>query len=389
MATAQGTVDPGFERVRELFEAQFSSGEHYGAAASMYWRGKKVVDLWGGIAEEATGRPWEADTMAVSYSTTKGLSAMCVHLLAERGLLQYEDRVAKFWPEFAANGKQDITVYHVLTHQAGVPQIPEGLTSHDLLDWDRVVSAIADLTPAWEPGTASGYHAMNFGWLTGEIVRRIDGRSIGTFLRDEIARPLGLKDMYIGAPASVEPQIAKLRLAFEVTPEMQEQRRNVLPADSLMRRALAPADDLMAEVLDSPEGHRAEIPAVSGIMTARDLARFYALYANYGELDGVRLFSEERVRRLSERQTFRPDKILIIPIGWALGYMTGQPGWSMGARTTAFGHPGFGGSIGFADPEIEMSFGLVLNMIDMDFFAGGRAKRLADVARECVAAVSV
>ncbi len=387
MGIVQGEVEAGFEALREIFEQQFEKDMHIGAALSVYQHGRKVVDLWGGVADDETKRPWERDTMAVSYSTTKGLAAACIHVLADRGLLDYADPVSKYWPEFAQNGKAATTVYHVLTHQAGVPQVPASLASRDLLDWDRTVAAIAELPPLWEPGTATGYHALTFGWLTGELVRRIDGRSIGRFFAEEIAKPLGITELFIGAPASVEPKIAKLKSRIVITPAMQEQMAQFNSGGSLTARALGPSDGLLNDVIDSPEGHQAEIPAVNGVMSARDLARLYACYAGYGELDGVRLFSDERVRILSEQQTYRPDKVIILPIGWALGYMTGgTPGWPQGPRKTSFGHAGFGGSIGYADPEIGMSFGLVLNALAMDLVGAGRTASLADVARGCAEA---
>ena len=387
MTVVQGQTDAAFEPVREVLEQQFEKDMHIGAGLAVYHRGRKVVDLWGGLADDETKRPWERDTMAVSFSTTKGLAAACIHLLAERGRIDYADPVAKYWPEFAQNGKSNISVYHVLTHQAGIPQVPASLSSRDLLDWDRTVAAIAELTPLWEPGAETGYHALTFGWLTGELVRRIDGRSIGRFFAEEIASPLGITEMFIGTPASVEPKIAKLKSRIVMTPEMQAQMAQFTSGESLTARALGPTDGLLNDIIDSPEGHQAEIPAANGVMSARDLARLYACYAGYGELDGVRLFTESRVRTMSEQQTYRPDKVIILPIGWALGYMTGgTPGWPQGPRKTSFGHAGFGGSIGYADPEIGMSFGLVLNALSLDLVGAGRTAALADVARACAEA---
>ncbi len=381
MATVQGNVAPGFEPVLEVFERQFADGEHTGAGVSVYSSGRKVVDLWGGLADEATGRPWEEGTMAVSYSTTKGLTATCMHILADRGLISYDDRVAKFWPGFGANGKQDITIYHVLTHQAGIPQIPDDVTPGDILDWDRMVRVMESLEPLWKPGAESGYHALNFGWLCGEIIRRVDGRPIRDFLQDEVCRPLGLTQMHIGAPVSAEPKIATLAAKFEATPEMRKMWENFAGGDSLTARALSSRGDMD---LNTPAAHQAQVPAANGVMSARDLARLYACLANYGELDGVRILSEATVRKMSARQTYRADKVIIMPVGWALGYMTGAPGWPQGPRETAFGHAGFGGSIGFADPEIGMSFGLVLNALNLGLTGAGRAGNLADAARACV-----
>lgn len=398
-AQIQGQVEPGFEPVRELLEQQFAKGEHIGAGVSVYHRGRKVVDVWGGLAEDATSRPWLADTMAVSFSTTKGLTATCLHILADRGLVDYQAPVAKYWPEFAQNGKDKITVYHLLTHQAGLAPVPEGMYDTDLHDWDRVIHGIEMQSPVWEPGTDSGYHAVTFGFLVGEVVRRVSGQSLGTFLRNEVTTPLGIADeMFVGAPESVEPRIAKLKSRMVLTPEIMEQIRLTQAAAAtgevpLMARAMAmrpnQAPDPNADnAFDTPAAHRAEIPAANGIMTARALARMYACLGNYGELDGVRLMSEARVRTMSERQTLRPDKVIMVPVGWALGYMTGGvEGWPQGPRVTAFGHAGLGGSIGFADPEIGMGFGFVTNALAMDLIGYGRTAALAGAARACCEAV--
>jgi CubicO group peptidase (beta-lactamase class C family) len=382
MSNVHGRVAAGFEPVRQAFEAQVDAGEHIGGAVSVYAGGKRVVDLWGGVADEGSGRPWAEDTMAISYSTTKGITATCVHVLANRGKLSYDDKVAKYWPSFAQNGKQDITIYHVLTHQAGIPQIPDDVTPDDVLDWDRMIGVIEGLEPSWEPGTDSGYHALNFGWLCGELIRRVDGRAIKDFLQDEICKPLGLRDMHIGAPADAEPRIATLVSRMETTPEQRAQWEQAAGgAGSLSLRSLGPRGGLD---LSTPEAHQAQVPAVNGVMTARDLARMYGCLAGYGEIDGVRLMSEATVRTMSKQQTLRPDRVIIMPIGWAMGYMTGGPGWPQGPRITSFGHPGLGGSTGFADPEIGMSFGMTTNTLTHGLTGAGRATVLADAARACI-----
>ena len=381
MSDVHGRTAPGFEPVREVFEQQFARSEHVGAGVCVYADGRCAVDLWGGAADEATGRLWEEDTMAVSFSTTKGLTATCVHILADRGLISYGDRVAKYWPQFAQHGKQDITIYHLLTHQAGIPQIPDDVTPEDLLNWDRMVQVMESLEPLWKPGEESGYHALNFGWLCGEVIRRVDGRPIRDFLQDEVCRPLGLAQMHIGAPATAEPKIAINVSKIETTPEMRKMWEQFAGGDSITARALSPRSEMD---LNTPAAHQAQIPAVNGVVSARDLARLYACLANYGELDGVRILSEETVRAMSKQQTFRPDKVIILPVAWSLGYMNGAVGWPQGSRATAFGHAGFGGSIGFADPEIRLSFGLVLNALTLGLTGAGRASQLADAARACV-----
>ncbi len=382
--TIHGAIDPAFASLRTSFQQQFDENQHVGAAVAVYHHGRLVADLWAGVADEATNEPWREDTMALVYSATKGLTATCVHVLASRGLIDHESPVAQYWPEFAANGKQDITVAQLMSHQAGVPQLPDGLISDDLLDWERMVAGIALLEPAWEPGTDTGYHALTFGYLAGELVRRVDGRSVGAFLRDEIAAPLGLTQLHIGTTPDIEPRIAKLISRADDNIDRAAGWKQIFDVAPLIARAISPPDGRLNDVLDSPAGHQAEVPAVNAVASARDLARLYACLANGGELDGVRIMSEQTVRTMSERRTHRADKILFVPVGWSLGYMTGgDDGRPQGARLSAFGHVGFGGSMGFCDPEINMSFGLVLNLLDRDLLGAGRTAALAEAARTC------
>ena len=399
MSVVQGTVEPGFEAVRDLLEEQFAKGEHIGAGVCVYHRGRPVVDIWGGLANEDTRTPWEPGTMAVSFSTTKGLTAACLHILADRGLVDYDAPIATYWPEFARKGKERITVYHLLTHQAGLAPVPEGLFGADVLDWERVIHGLEEQEPVWEPGTATGYHAVTFGFLVGEIVRRVSGRRIGRFLSEEVCAPLGLRDMYIGTPASVEPRIAKLKNRMVIPPDMMKQMAERMQAgeplvSELTLRALGmkPGEmptDQEDHVFDTPAGHQAEVPAANGVMTARDLARLYACLGNYGELDGARILSEQRVRTMSARQTCRPDKVIVFDVSFALGYMTGGlDGWPQGPRETAFGHAGLGGSIGYCDPEIEMAFGFTTNALSMDLIGYGRTASLAGAARACAEALA-
>jgi CubicO group peptidase (beta-lactamase class C family) len=389
MSVIRGTAAAGFEAVRAEFERQFAEGQHIGAAVAVYQHGRKVVDLWGGLADEDANRAWDEGTMAVSFSTTKGLTAACLHLLADRGLVQYGEPVAKYWPEFAANGKAGITVYHLLTHQAGLAAIPADLAADDLLDWERVTGALAAETPESAPGAQTAYHAMTFGFLVGEVVRRIDGRSLGTFFRDEIATPLGITELHIGTPDALHPRVATLKPKFELTPEVVQQVSAMSSPGSLTARAMTTARGDMSALLSTPAGLRAEIPAANGVMSARDLARFYACLAGYGELDGVRLLSAARVRAMSELQTSGPDGVIPVPINWALGYMAGGiEGRPQGSRVTAFGHPGIGGSIGYADPEIGLAFGFVLNGLAIDIVGTGRATALASIARACAEAAA-
>lgn len=395
MTEISGSIEPAFAAVRDELDTQFADDKHIGAAVCVYHRGEKVVDIWGGLADEDAGTRWEEDTLALSYSTTKGLTATCLHVLADRGEVDYDAPVAKYWPEFAKLGKEKITVYQVLTHQAGLAQIPEGLSGRDLFDWKRVIEGIENERTTWEPGTETGYHANTFGFLVGEIVRRVSGKSIGAFLRDEVCTPLGIEnDMFIGAPERVEPRIATLKSRTKMTPELAERLQGARDnPDPLRARAMGintkqdPSEDTV-DYADTPDGHQAEMPSTSGIMTARALAKLYACLASGGELDDARIMSEERVKIMSERQTFKPDRIISVSVGFALGFMCGGDGaWPQGPRVTSFGHAGLGGSIGFCDPEIDMAFGFTLNAMAMDLIGYGRTSQLAKAARECAEAL--
>ncbi|MGZ4784781.1 MAG: serine hydrolase domain-containing protein, partial [Acidimicrobiales bacterium] len=209
MTEIQGYTARGFEGVRDAFAANFDNGSEVGAAFSAYHRGQKVVDLWGGVADQATGAAWQEDTMILVFSTTKGATALCANRLAERGELDVEAPVATYWPEFAAAGKEDMPVSYVLSHQAGLAWIDGTMTLEEALSWDPVVERLAAEAPKWEPGTATGYHAVTYGWLVGEVVKRISGKSLGTFFHDEVAGPLGA-DWYVGLPEELDHRVAPL-----------------------------------------------------------------------------------------------------------------------------------------------------------------------------------
>jgi len=309
-------------------------------------------------------------------------------MLVDRGKLSYDDRVAAHWPQFARNGKEGITVRHILTHQAGIPQQPEGLEHEHMLDWETMVHAMEDLSPLWEPGQMTGYHPFNFGWLVGEIIRRVDGRSVGVFLREEVAGPLGLNDLHIGLPETGERKVARLHSLIEENPAIQAQMEQWLNPNTIAGKAMPPSlTNGTLDFMNTPEAHRAEIPAANGIASARDLARLYACLGNGGTLDGVSLMRAETLAAATRRQTYRPDATLMIPIGWALGYMTGGAMVSVsGPRETSFGHAGFGGSNAFADPEIGLAFAYVPNGLVMDLTGDPRAFALAQAARDCAQA---
>ncbi len=367
----QGHVELGFEPVAEavLSQTRRSGG---GAAACVYHHGRKVVDVWAGTRDDS-GRPWTADTMAMSFSTSKGVLATLIHILADRGLLDYDAPVARYWPEFAQGGKAEIRVRELLSHQAGLPGV-RGLVDRGdrILDWEYMVRALERARPIVRPGSRSAYHAFTFGWLAGELAQRVGGRPLGEMLQTELVEPLGLDGLYIGAPADARARAARLP-----TPRVMQSGGRVtellgrapgvlsrvykaagVPVDpALMREALMPPD--ASHVLFGPRILEAVVPAANGLFTARSLARIYAMLAAGGSLDGVRLLSERTIRRASEIQTHRPDRVLVLPMHWRLGYHSAFT--TRGRLAGAFGHFGYGGSGAFADPRRRLAVAMVNN----------------------------
>jgi CubicO group peptidase (beta-lactamase class C family) len=344
------------DEIHQIIEDLVASGHELGLQVAAYVDGRLVVDTWAGVADESTGRPVDGDTLFTSFSTTKGFAATCVHLLAERGVLDYDAPIAHYWPEFAAHGKGHATVRHALTHAAGVPQLPPQTTPIMLCDWDAMCAAIAALEPLWEPGTKVGYHAWTFGWIIGEIVRRADGRSLAQVAQEELCRPLGIDSFFLGIPDEVESRVAALRQE----PTVDEQTR--------LAKLAMPRSLTNAETVNRPDVRRASVPGAGGIMNARAVARHYAMLACGGELDGVRVLSTRQIELASALQTSRRDEVFELPSRKGLGYMLGGEDAdggvrAMGAAIAAFGHNGHGGSLGFADPQRRLGFGLTKNLL--------------------------
>jgi CubicO group peptidase (beta-lactamase class C family) len=369
----EGTAAPDFEHVREAFAANFSRGDAYedvGASLCVYRAGHCVVDLWGGFRDGARSQPWTRDTLINTWSTTKGITALAVALLVDRGKLSYDDAVAKHWPAFAANGKRRITVAQLLSHQAGLPGFTDEPTSvEDFYHWERVTDRLARQAPLWEPGTKNSYHAMTYGFLAGELVRRIAGVSIGRFVREEIAAPL-TAEFHIGLSDACEARLAEM----------------IKPSDAVDMAALnLPPEAIAALTNPAVEADRpnarawraAEIPAANGHATAQGLARIYGALANGGALDGVALISRETIARMREVQTTRTDLMLGFEPCWAMGFATNKIG-VYGPNTRAFGHSGWGGSFGCADAEARIGIGYVMNRMGADLVGDPRAKVLCD-----------
>ncbi|MEU1007528.1 MULTISPECIES: serine hydrolase domain-containing protein [unclassified Streptomyces] len=353
-----GHCDPRFAAVREAFEENFRERGELGAAVAVTVAGETVVDLWGGWADAARTRPWERDTVVNVWSTTKGPVALCAHLLADRGLLDLDAPVAAYWPEFAAAGKDKVLVRHLLSHRAGLAGLREPHTLEDLYDWELTTARLAAMAPWWEPGTRSGYHALTYGFLVGEVVRRVSGLRPGAFLEREVTGPLGI-DFTIGLPARESGRAAEL-----VHPSAAAAGDRTAAFSQLALAALANPVVGAAEA-NSAGWRAAEIPAANGHGTARAVAALYGVLAGRGVHGGRRILSPQAAERVREGQGSCRD--LVIGAGFdgeteaGLGlWLSGSHG-SYGPNPRAFGHDGFGGSCGLSDPEAGVSLGYVMN----------------------------
>jgi CubicO group peptidase (beta-lactamase class C family) len=354
----EGECDPRFAGVRDAFRASFDAGREVGASFAATMDGRVVVDLWGGHADAAGTRPWRRDTIVNVFSTTKAMTALCAHLLVDRGRLDLDAPVARYWPEFAVAGKETLPVRHLLTHQAGLAALHARLPTEALYDWACMTDALAAEAPWWEPGSASGYHAVTFGYLVGEVIRRITGRTLGAFFRDEVAGPLGA-DFHIGLAASEDGRVAEM-----IGPKPEELAAAgaaaTLDPESLLGKVMGnPA--VSPDVANRTAWRRAEIPAANGHGNARSVARVMTALACGGTLDGVRLLGAETLSNATEEQWFGNDLVLGLPMRWGLGFMLAHAGLPLGPSSRAFGHGGWGGSLGIADPDARVAWAYVMN----------------------------
>lgn len=394
MVEIQGECEPRFAPLKEAFAANFTQHGDVGAAFCLYHQGRKVVDLWGGIADDTTNRPWTDDTLQLVFSTTKGATAICAHLLAQRGELDFDAPVVDYWPEFGTAGKAAVPVRWLLSHRSGLPVVDERPPAQELLDWDPIVKRLAEQAPLWEPGSAHGYHALTYGWLVGEVVRRISGKSVGTFFADEVAGPLGL-DFHIGLPPQYEPRVSRLvELSWggadgsidasaidlsHLPAPIRVIAEAYLDPESITNRAL----HVTSPPLDwnAPEVHAAEIPAASGIATARSVARMYA--ATVGDVDGIRVLDPDTVATATEEQSVGRDRVLHVPTRFGLGFFLPSPFVTMGGERS-FGHSGAGGSLGFADPDTGVAFGYVMNKMQQNLAGDLRTLSLIGALNRCL-----
>ena len=352
-----GFCDPRFARVAEAFRANFTRHGEPGGAVAVTLAGRPVVDLWGGWKDRERAQAWARDTLVNFFSASKALCTICILRLAEQGRLDLDAPIAAVWPEFAANGKATITTRHVLTHQAGLPSLKEHLPAGAMLDWQMMVDALARAAPWWEPGTAHGYHVNTFGFLLGEIVRRVDGRTIGTMLREDVAAPLGA-DVHIGLPAREHERIADY-----LWPVAAASSEGMPSAEEAMRwnAYWNPPGISGGGYVNRPEWRSAEVPSTNGHGTARGIARVYAALADDGAIDGVRILEPETVAQAIVEQSSGYDLINQRPSRFGLGFQLTQTERPLGPNPRAFGHFGAGGSLGFCDPDTGMAFGYVTN----------------------------
>ena len=363
----QGLCDPRFAAVREAFAENFALRGEVGASVAVTVEGALVVDLWAGHADADRSQPWTRDTLVNVYSVTKGMAATCVHLLVHRGLLDLDAPVARYWPEFAQAGKEAIPVRWLLSHRAGVPAVERVLPSEMAYDWDGMCAKLAAQSPWWEPGSQHGYHAFTFSWLVGEVVRRISGKSLGRFFRDEVAGPLGL-DAHIGCGPDLDARIADLLPAPPRPPPPPEtvDPFAALMADrsSMTYKALVNPPIRRGQV-NTREWRAAELPAANGHSNARAVARLYAMLANGGELDGVRLLSPAAIENARTEQSAGVDVVLVRENRYALGFSLPSPSFQISKNPRAFGNVGLGGALGFSDPEARLSFGYAMNQMSL------------------------
>ena len=370
MLRIHGWTARGFGGVREAFAANLEHHGDVGAACCVYVRGRPVVDLWAGFADLLGGRLWHEDTVQIVFSATKGITAVCANLLAQRGELDLDAPVAAYWPEFAARGKRHVPVRWVLCHKAGLAAVDGDLTLAEVLAWDPVVAAIAAQAPNWEPGTAHGYHARSYGWIVGEVVRRVTGKTIGRYCAEELAGPLGA-DCWIGLPAAELARCARIIPPGGGFGAMS----SLIPPDSLTGRVMSGPAGLFAydEMWNRPDVRAAEMPSSNGVTNARALARIYA--ACVGEVDGVRLLSPRTVAAASAVHAEGPDRVLLLPTRYGAGFLL-SPMLAPACGPHAFGHTGAGGSLGFADPEAEMAFGYVTTRMKLELAGDERTRGL-------------
>ncbi len=386
-----GSYQPRFESVLKQFKNNFSSRGEIGASVSATLGGEVVVDLWGGIADTESQKPWTDKTLPVVWSSTKGATALCLHSLAFRGLLNLDTPVSEYWPEYGVGEKGATTVTMFLNHTAGLPAIKEPVPAGSYYDWPSIIEILENAELWWKPGTAQGYHAFTQGFLCGEILRRITGKTVGTYLQEEFAEPLGL-DFFIGVPDDRLGDVASM-----IFPEQEE------PISDFFLSVESDPEGIQSKIFTNDGGHmdefqselalKSEIPAAGGVATAKALAKLYAPFACEGEINGMRFADNRQLRRMSSVSSASDlDRSLLLPMRFSEGFTKamdnrqGKPGNqdSILMSQDAFGCPGFGGSIGLADPSAGLSFGYCMNNMGPGTALTPRGQNLLDATYSCL-----
>lgn len=383
-----GTCDPRFETIAEEFIRNFEDRGEVGASVSLNIEGETVVDLWGGMRDPETKAPWEKDTISIVFSVTKAATALCAHMLIDRGEMDLHAKVTDYWPEFGQNGKEDVTVLMMLNHSVGLPALREPVKPGGYNDWDYMVERLSAEEPFWEPGVRNGYHMITFGWTVGELVRRVSGKSLGTFFKEEVAGPLGL-DFWIGLPESEEARVAKMIMYAAAPDETPSEFITMLMTDPASIPHLSLLNSGGHDV-DSRAAHAAEIGGGGGLSNARSLAAMFNPLAN----GGGDLLSADHIGKMSKvSMATQRDATLQMPTRFAMGFMKsmdnrhrpqGSELETVIIGDNAFGHVGAGGSLGFADTEARMGFGYTMTRMGAGLMLNERGQSLVDAAYKSV-----
>ena len=371
-----GECDPQFSKVRETFEKLYQEDREIGSCFAVYKDGNPLVDLWGGFQDKDKTKPWQKDNLVTVYSTTKGVAAFCIALAMEKGLLKYEEKVSTYWPEFASNGKENITVGMLMSHQAGICS-PETRNVDDYYNQNLMSKKLAGMTPIWEPGTASGYHSMTFGWLTSELILRVTGKSLGTFFREEVGDQHEI-DFFIGLPESEDHRVAEL-VPFEIVrnENSEQQKIELTDAQKSQRNSAGTLD-----IQNTKAWRQAEIPSANGQGNAAGLAKLYSLIVP--EDNSLKLLKDDTVNQMTTMQIEGRDLVLAVQVRWGVGFILNKHKIIYGPIEGAFGHSGYGGSCAFGDPENKIGVSYVMNRMLDNFNADGRSIELINATYDCL-----
>ena len=371
-----GECDPQFSKVKETFEKLYQEDREIGSCFAVYKDGNPLVNLWGGFQDKDKTKPWQKDNLVTVYSTTKGVAAFCIALAMEKGLLKYEEKVSTYWPEFSSNGKEDITIGMLMSHQAGICS-PETRNVEDYYNQSLMAEKLAGMTPIWEPGTASGYHSMTFGWLTSELIMRVTGKSLGTFFREEVGDQHEI-DFFIGLPESEDHRVAELVPFDIVRSENSEQQQVELTDAQKSQRNSAGTLDIQ----NTKAWRQAEIPSANGQGNAGGLAKLYSLIVP--EDNSLKLLKDDTVNQMTTMQIEGRDLVLAVQVRWGVGFILNKHKIIYGPVEGAFGHSGYGGSCAFGDPENKIGVSYVMNRMLDNFNADGRSIELINATYDCL-----